>query len=86
MRYLFHSDVGVDSCGTERDFDWGLLAGGQEAGGWEGRKVGPQGSHIQCKLGAYVTIVLYLNPLCRLHQHLLSHYQQGKAQAVGSLP
>lgn len=67
MSYLFHSDVWVDGCGMEGDFDLGLLAGGQEARGWEGNKVRPQSSHIQCKLGAYVSVVLYLNPLRRLH-------------------
>ena len=70
----------MDSRGVEGDLDLGLLAGGQEARGWEGRKVGPQGSHIQRKLGAYVTIVLYLNLLCRLQQHMLV----SKAQAMSN--
>ena len=67
---LLNPDVRVDGCGLEGDVNLGMLVGGQEARGWEGSKVRSQSSHIQGKLGAYVTTVLHLDPLRRLHQYL----------------
>lgn len=65
----------------EGDFHLSVLVGGQKARGREGTELGPQSSNIQCKLGAYIAIVLYLNPLCSLHQHVISHGQQGECWA-----
>ncbi len=74
MRYcthLVHPDVRVNGSGVEGDLHMGLLVGDKEARGREGSKVWAQGSHIQCIFGAYISVVLHLEPLLCLHQSTL---------------
>ena len=71
---LVHSNVRMNGSWVEGDLHLGLLVRGQESRGWEGSKVWPQCSHIQCKLCAHISTVLHLQPLLSLqNSQLIQH-------------